>query len=158
VRLLTGHFSLNRHLATMHVLERPPVKVHRPVGPSLPLSCDHAQTTPRQTQSRCPLPTSITEYLVKLIPQPLPQPFYDPFFRDHPGELVPELLDFMVQEKINRGRHTNHPAGRHSIRTNQCPPPPCSPFFYRMDALPAAQPTASKHQKATSAFGLGRRR
>jgi len=35
-----------------------------------------------------------------------------------------ELLDFMVQGKINRGRHTNHPAGRHSIRTNQCPPPP----------------------------------
>jgi len=37
-----------------------------------------------------------------------------------------ELLDFMAQEKINRGRHTDHPAGRHSIRTNQCPPPPSS--------------------------------
>jgi len=35
-----------------------------------------------------------------------------------------ELLDFMVQRKINRGRHTDHPAGRHSIRTDQCPPPP----------------------------------
>jgi len=35
-----------------------------------------------------------------------------------------ELLDFMVQEKINRGRHTDHPAGRHYIGTNQCPPPP----------------------------------
>jgi len=35
-----------------------------------------------------------------------------------------ELLDFMVQGKINRGRLTDHPAGRHSIRTNQCPPPP----------------------------------
>ena len=42
------------------------------------------------------------------------------------------------------GRHTDHPAGRHSIRTNQCPPP-LSPIFYRPDALPAAQPTASKH-------------
>ena len=44
-----------------------------------------------------------------------------------PGEPVPEekLLDFMAQGKINRGRHTNHPTGRHSIRTNQCPPPPC---------------------------------
>jgi len=29
-----------------------------------------------------------------------------------------ELLDFMVQGKINRGRHTNHPTGRHSIQTN----------------------------------------
>jgi len=38
-----------------------------------------------------------------------------------------ELLDFMVQGKINRGRHTNNPAGRHSIRTNQCPPPPSRP-------------------------------
>ena len=35
-----------------------------------------------------------------------------------------ELLDFVAQEKINRGRHIDHPAGRHSIRTNQCWPPP----------------------------------
>jgi len=35
-----------------------------------------------------------------------------------------ELLDFMVQGKINKGRHTDHAAGRHSIRTNQCLPPP----------------------------------
>jgi len=27
----------------------------------------------------------------------------------------------MVQGKINRGRHTDHPAGHHSIWTNQCP-------------------------------------
>jgi len=27
------------------------------------------------------------------------------------------LLDFMVQGKINRGRHTDYPAGRHSIQT-----------------------------------------
>jgi len=40
-----------------------------------------------------------------------------------------ELLDFMVQGKIKRGRHTDHPAGRHSIRTSQCPPPP-SPIFF----------------------------
>jgi len=53
-----------------------------------------------------------------------------PCFWDHPGESVPEgkLLDFMAQGKIDRGRHTDHPAGRHSIRTNQCPPPPF-PFF-----------------------------
>ena len=35
-----------------------------------------------------------------------------------------ELLDFMVQGKINRGRHIDPAAGRHSIQTNQCPPPP----------------------------------
>ena len=59
-----------------------------------------------------------------------------------------ELVDFMMQGKINTGRHTDHPAGRHSILTNQCPPPP-SPIFYRPDALPAAQPTASKHWRHT---------
>jgi len=55
-----------------------------------------------------------------------------------------EILDFMVQGKIkiNRGRHADHPAGRHSIRTKQCPPP--SSRFYRPDALPSAQPTVSK--------------
>jgi len=56
-----------------------------------------------------------------------------------------ELLDFMVQGEINRGRHTDHPAGRHSIRTNQCPPPPSSHIFCGSDAIPAAQPTVSKH-------------
>jgi len=51
-----------------------------------------------------------------------------------------ELLDFMVQGKINRGRHTDHPAGRHSIWTNQWPPPP-SPIFLtgRMPFLPPNQ-------------------
>ena len=40
-----------------------------------------------------------------------------------------ELLDFMVQGEINRGRHTDHLAGHHSIRTNQCPPPPFPHIF-----------------------------
>ena len=76
------------------------------------------------------------------------QPFYGPF-PGPPGcaSAGKELLDFMVQGKINRGRHTDHPAGRHSIRTNQCPPPPSPHIFYRADALPAAQPTVSKHCK-----------
>ena len=51
------------------------------------------------------------------------------------------LLDFMVQGKINRGRHTDHPAGRHSIRTNQCPPPP-SPHFLQA-GCPSCRPTNS---------------
>ena len=40
-----------------------------------------------------------------------------------------ELLDFMVQGEINRGRHTGQPAGHHSIQTNQCPPPPSPHSF-----------------------------
>ena len=38
-----------------------------------------------------------------------------------------EPLVFMVQGKINRGRHNDHPAGHNSIRTKQCPP--LSPIF-----------------------------
>ena len=64
-----------------------------------------------------------------------------------------ELLDFTVQGKINRGRHTDHLAQRHSIRTNQCQPPP-SPLFCRQDALPAAQPTASKHWRQVIYFTM----
>jgi len=66
---------------------------------------------------------------------------FRPFFRDHPGEPVPEENFWTLWCK---GRSTNHPAGHHSIRTNQCPylhPP----IFYRPDALPATQPTVSKH-------------
>jgi len=40
------------------------------------------------------------------------------------------LLDFVVQGKINGSRQTEHPAGRHSIRTNQCPPPPSAPITH----------------------------
>jgi len=47
----------------------------------------------------------------------------------------------MVQGKINRGRHTDHPAGRHSIQTNQCPPPP-SPIFLQA-GCPFCRPTNS---------------
>ena len=36
----------------------------------------------------------------------------------------------MVQGEINRDRHTDHPAGRHSIWTNQCPPPPSPQYFF----------------------------
>ena len=53
-----------------------------------------------------------------------------------------ELLDFMMQRKINGGRHTDHLAGRHSIRTNQCPSPPSPhPIFFtgRMPFLPPSQ-------------------
>ena len=35
----------------------------------------------------------------------------------------------MVQGKINRGIHTDRSAGCHSIRTNQCPPPPFPHFL-----------------------------
>jgi len=81
------------------------------------------------------------------------QPFYGPFSGARARR---ELLDFMVQGKINRGRHTDRPAGRHSIRTNQCPPP-LSPHFLQA-GYPSCGPTNSvKALKITSTFRLGRR-
>ena len=52
-----------------------------------------------------------------------------------------ELLDFMVQGKINRGRHTDHPAWRHSIRTNQCPLH--QPPHFLHSGCPSCRPTNS---------------
>ena len=94
---------------------------------------------------------------VSLSPPP-PQPFYGPF----PGpprwaSARRELLGFMVQGKINRGRHTDHLAGHHSIRTNQCPSP-SSPHFLQTGCLSCRPTNSVKALKATSAFGLGRRR
>jgi len=63
------------------------------------------------------------------------------FFRDHLGWAGArrELLDFMEQGKINKGRHTDHPAGRYFIRTKQCPSPPSPIFTGRMPFLPPNQ-------------------
>ena len=86
------------------------------------------------------------------------QPFYG-LFSGPPGwaGARKKLPGFMVQGKINRGRHTDSPDGHHSIRTKQCPPPP-SPIFLQA-GCPYCRPTNSvKALKATSAFRLGRRR
>jgi len=68
------------------------------------------------------------------------QPFYGPFSGWAGARR--ELLDCMVQGNINRGRHTDHTARHHSIQTN--------PIFYRPGALPATQPTVSRHWRQLS--------
>ena len=71
-----------------------------------------------------------------------PQLFYGPFPGPPRWAGARKLLDFMVQGKINGGRHTDHLDGRHSIRTsNQCPPPP-SPHFLQA-VCPSCRPTNS---------------
>ena len=86
---------------------------------------------------------------IALVPPATTTAVLRPFFRDSPGEPVPEekLLDFVVQGETNRGRLTDHLAGRHSIRTKQCPPPTSTiPHFLQSGCrLPAAQATVSKH-------------
>ena len=85
----------------------------------------------------------------------IPQPFYGPFSRPGPPGRTGarrELLDFMVQGEINRGRHADYPAGRPSIRTNQCAPPP-SPHIFLRARCPSCCPTNSvKALKATTQF------
>jgi len=47
-----------------------------------------------------------------------------PFFRHYPGQPVPDViffLDFYGAREDNRGRHADHPDGRHSIQANQQP-------------------------------------
>jgi len=65
------------------------------------------------------------------------QPFYGPFSGNS------GLHDFMVQGKMNRGRLTIRlgatPSGLISDHLHE------TSIFYRPDALPAAQPTVSKH-------------
>ena len=70
-----------------------------------------------------------------------PQPFYGPFSGTTGwAGAKREPLVFMVQGKINRGRHINHPAGSYSIRTKQCPAPPSRYFLTgRMPFLPPNQ-------------------
>jgi len=69
-----------------------------------------------------------------------------PFFRDHPGEPVPEEHFWTLWCK---GRLTE--ADTPTIRLGATPSRLTSAhlyhplFFYRPDALPAAQPTVSKH-------------
>jgi len=59
-----------------------------------------------------------------------------------------ELLDFMVQGKINTGRHTDHPAVCHSIRTKQCPPPPSPPFSLQA-GCPSCRPRPNQQCQST---------
>jgi len=64
-----------------------------------------------------PVGTTIYEFNDARIHTPLL--LYGPFFLGSPewAGARRELLDFMVQWKTNRGRHTNHPAGHHTIWT-----------------------------------------
>ena len=69
-----------------------------------------------------------------------------PFFRDHLGKPVPEenfWTFFMVQGKINSGRHRDNPAGRYFIRTNQCPPPPSPHLRWKKSDRKTADPGSS---------------
>ena len=76
------------------------------------------------------------------ITSPPPQPFYGPFSgTTRVSRCRKRTSGLYSAGKISRGRHTDHPAGYHSIRTNQCPPPP-SPDFVQV-GCPSCCPTNS---------------
>jgi len=69
-----------------------------------------------------------------------------PFFRDHPGELVPEE-NFWTSRCKGRLTEADTPTiwlgtTPSALSSAHLHHPPC---FYGPDALPAAQPTVSKH-------------
>jgi len=67
----------------------------------------------------------VDKFLKVLTTTTTPQPSYGPFSGTiRVSQCQQRTSDFMLQGKINRGRHIDHPAGRHSTRTNQFPPPP----------------------------------
>jgi len=78
-----------------------------------------------------------------------------PFLRDHLGEPVPEESFWTLWCK---GRLTE--ADTPTIRLGATPSDyavptsTISPFFYRLDALPTAQPTVSKHWRHMHIFQL----
>jgi len=64
------------------------------------------------------------------------------FFRDHPGEPGPEqnFWTLWCKGRLTEADTLDHPAGHHSIQTNQCPPSPFPIFFTgRMPFLPPNQ-------------------
>jgi len=66
-----------------------------------------------------------------------------PFFRDHPGEPVPEenFWTLWCKGRLTEADTPINPSGLHSIRTNQCPPPPSPHIFFtgRMPFVPPNQ-------------------
>ena len=75
------------------------------------------------------------------------------FFWDHPGALVPEenFSTLWCKGRLTEADTQDNPAERHSIWTNQCPPPPSSHFIQA--GCPSCRATNSvKALKATSAW------
>ena len=74
-----------------------------------------------------------------------------PFLRDHPGETLPEenFWTLWCKGRLTEA-DTDHPARRHSILTNQCPPPTIPPFFTgQMPFLPPNQQCQSTEFMST---------
>jgi len=96
------------------------------------LSCQHSSLT-ITSHIHPETPVFVSFYIHIMTPPPPHNNRFTALFLGPPGwaDARRELLDFMVQGKINRGRHTDHLTGRHSIQTNQCPPPP-SPVCHIM--------------------------
>ena len=103
--------------------------------PYIPLSTASSTTVNSHThhceQPYIPQLTATCTTVNSLLSTTTPQPFYGPFSgTTRVSRCQKRTSGLVVQGKINRGRHIDHPAGRHSIRTKQCPPPPY-PIFYR---------------------------
>jgi len=151
---------LSNRLLTLVRLEP---KVTRPPAASIALTRSSSLPSPRvvSLESRY---THTLDRVAELWHRP-PQTHHNhftAFFRDHPCQPVPEenFWTLWCNGRLTEAdTYTDHPPGRHFIRTNQCPPPPSTHFLQA--GCSSCRPTNSAKAlkaKATSAFGLGRRR
>ena len=95
----------------------------------LPFNQVHSLNTPTQTGLHPGVIASVENWNTHTT-------VLQPFYRDYLGEPVPEEGLYGARED-NRGRHTQHLAGCHSIQNNQWPTSIIPPIFMP-DALPAA--------------------
>jgi len=71
------------------------------------------------------------------------------FFRDYPGEPVPEPIWILLKQETVTGIGISWAISKFAPRPTQPCQHPTTPFFYRLDAHPAIQPTVSKHRRQT---------
>jgi len=91
----------------------------------------------------------VNHILTMLTTTTTPQPFYGPFsVTTRVSRCQKRTSGLYGARKINRDGHTDHPAGHHSIRTNQCPPLP-SPNVLQARCPSCRTTNSVKAQKAT---------
>jgi len=81
----------------------------------------------------------LNNYNVKIAPPP--PPFYSPFSgTTRVSQCQKRASGLYGAREDYRGRHTDHPAGCHSIRTNHCPWTSTIPHFLQA-GCPSCSPT-----------------
>jgi len=104
-------------------------------------------------------PFGWSEYKFDLHTRTHTHPFYSPmdFVWDYPGETVPEPIWIILKQETLSGCGISSAVCKSAPSSRQITMPVAHPSnFYRLDALPATQPTVSKHNQVIRAQQLPR--